>query len=130
MIRTLRRVSGVLPLTRWLTDPLTAVVVFVALTLTIAIGFTSVHDAIHSIVALAVSKVVVNAEARAAACTATLALVVSRERIPTCKSPATFEASMRAFARVEFRVAFQIMQTAETCLARGAFIRLFLAVRE
>jgi hypothetical protein len=126
MIRTLRRVSGILPLTRWLADPPTVIVIFVA----IAIGFTSVHDAVHTILTLAVSKIIVNAEARAAACTAALALVVPRERISPRKSAATFEASVWTFACMEFRVAFQIMQTAETCLAGGTFIRLLLAVGE
>lgn len=96
MIRTLRRVSGVLPLTRGLTNAPIAIVIFVALSVWIA----SVYDSVHAVVAFAVSHVVINAEARAAARTATLTLVVSRERVATCKSAAALVACMGTFACV------------------------------
>ena len=122
MIRALRRVSGILPLTRWLTLTATSIVIVVSFSI------AGVHDAVH-VVALSVAEIFVHAEARPAACTPTLALVVSRKRIAASESTAALKASMGALASVQFRVAFQVMQTTETCLARRAFVRLFLAVR-
>jgi len=123
-IRTLGRVPSVLSLACRLTDSPTTVVVFVALTIRLA----SVDDTVHALVAF-VSEIVIHAEARAAARTATLTLIVSRKRIATCEPAATFVARVRTLASVEFRMTFQIMQTTETRLARGTFIRLFLTVR-
>lgn len=54
---------------------------------------------------------------------------MSRKRISTSKSATALEASVRTLARVQLRVAFQIVQTTEARLTRGAFVRLFLAVR-
>jgi len=123
MIRTLRRVSGILPLSRWLTNATTVVVIVVALSILV----TGVDDAVHVSITFAI-HFVVHAEARPAACTATLTLVVSRKRIPAGKSAATFEAGMWPFTSVKFRVAFQIVQTAETCLASRTFVWLFLTM--
>jgi hypothetical protein len=123
MIRTLRRVSGILPLSRWLTNATTVVVIVVALSILV----TGVDDAVHVSITFAI-HFVVHAEARPAACTATLTLVVSRKRIPAGKSAATFEAGMWPFTGVQFRVAFQIVQTAETCLAGRTFVWLFLTM--
>jgi hypothetical protein len=95
MIRTLRRVSGVLPLTRGLTDA-SAVVVFIAFSIRLA----SVNNAVHTAVVFAVTHLLVNAEAGPTACTATLALVVSGECIATCKPAATLEAGVRTFTSV------------------------------
>jgi hypothetical protein len=105
MIRTLRRVSGVLPLTRWLTNAPVAIIVFVSLSVWVA----GVYDSVHAILDFAVSEFVINSEARAAACTATLTLVVSRERVSTCKPAAALVACMGAFACVQFRVSFQVV---------------------
>lgn len=121
MIRTLRRSSSILPLTRWLTLAAAAVVIVI-------FPLTSVNNAIHAVFTLAVSQLIVDAKTGPAACTATLALIMSRECIATSKSAATFEAGMWTLASVEFCVAFQIMQAAETCLAGRAFVRLFLTV--
>jgi len=121
---SLGRVPSVLSLACRLTDSPTTVVVFVALTIRLA----SVDDTVHALVAF-VSEIVIHAEARAAARTATLTLIVSRKRIATCEPAATFVARVRTLAGVEFRMTFQIMQTTETRLARGTFIRLFLTVR-
>lgn len=95
MIRTLRRVSSVLPLTRGLTNAST-VVIFVAL----SIRFVGVHNTIHAVVTLAIAHILIDAETRPAACTATLTLVVSRECIATCEPTATLEAGVWTFASV------------------------------
>jgi hypothetical protein len=123
MIRTLRRVPGVLPLTRWLADSAASVIIIVSF-----LVFSGVHNTIHVAVALAVREVVIHAEAGSSTRTATLAFVVPRESITTSESAATLEAGVWPFASVQFRVAFQIVQTAEPGLARGTFVRLFLAV--
>ena len=122
-IRTLGRVPSVLSLACRLTDSPTTVFVFVALT----IRLTSVDDTVHTLVAF-VSEIVIHAEARAAARTATLTLIVSRKRIATCKPAATLVARVWPLASMQFRVAFQIMQTTETRLTGGAFIWFFLTV--
>jgi len=101
-----------------------AIIVFV----TLAVRFASVDDAIHAFVTFAIPKVVVDAEARAAPRTATLTLVMARKRIATCKPAAALVACMGTLASVQFRVPFQIMQTTETGLACGTFVRLLLAV--
>ena len=95
MIRTLGRVPGVLSLARGLADAPT-IIVFVAL----SIGLTRVNDTIHAFVAFAIAKIVINAEARAAARTATLTLVVPRKGISASKPAAAFVASMRTLAGV------------------------------
>jgi hypothetical protein len=95
MIRTLRRVSGILPLTRWLTDSTASVVVFVPF-----LVLSSIHDAVHVAVGLAIRKVVLHAKARPPACTTTLTLVVSCERISASESAATLEARVWPFACV------------------------------
>jgi hypothetical protein len=105
MIRTLRRVARVLPLTRWHTIAPIAIIVFVALSVWIA----SVYHSVHAVVAFAVPELVVDAEARAAARTAALTLVVSRERVSTCKSAAALVACMGTLACMQFRVSFQIV---------------------
>jgi hypothetical protein len=124
MIRTLRRVSGVLSLTRWLAFAATSVVVVVSF----AIRLPRVDDAIH--IPLRPVQLVVATKARPAACTATLALVVSCERISTRESAAALEAGVRSLAGVQLGVAFQIMQTAEAGLTCRAFVWLLLAVRQ
>ena len=73
MIRTLRRVSGILPLTRWLTDTPSSVAIFIILGLSIMVA---VDDTVH-ILALAIAHFFIDAEARPATRTATLALIVS-----------------------------------------------------
>ena len=125
MIRTLRRVSGVLPLTRWLADAATTVVVVIAL-----VVVTCVDDAVHAIFALAVAHFLVDSKTGPAAGTATLALVVAGECVASSKPAAALETRVRAFARVKLRVAFQVVQTPETGLARRTLIRLLLAVRQ
>ena len=105
MIRTLRRVSRVLPLTRWLTNAPVTIIVFV----TFSVWVTGVYDSVHAIFAFAVSEFVINPEARAAARTATLTLVVSRERVSTCKPAPALVACMGTFACVQFRVSLQVM---------------------
>jgi hypothetical protein len=122
-IRTLGRVPSVLSLTRRLTDSPTTIFIIVALSIRIA----GVDDPIHAFIAF-VSEIIVHAEARAAARTATLTLVVSRERIATCEPAATFVARVRTLSSVQFRMTFQIMQTTETRLASGTFVRLLLTV--
>ena len=104
MIRTLGRVPGVLSLARGLTDAPT-VIVFVAL----SIGLARVNDTIHAFVAFAIAKIVINAEARAAARTATLTLVVPRKGISTREPAAALVACVRTLASVQFRVSFQIV---------------------
>lgn len=59
-IRTLRRVSRVLPLTRGLTDTPSAITIFVVFGF--SIGIAVVHDTVHAIFALAVNHVFVDAE--------------------------------------------------------------------
>jgi hypothetical protein len=58
MIRTLRRVSGILPLTRGLTDTST-IIVFVAL----SIRLISIDNTIHTVVTLAITHLLIDAEA-------------------------------------------------------------------
>jgi len=125
MIRTLRRVASILPFAGGLTDAATSFVIVI-----VPIGFTSVDYAIHVAVTFGVRHILIHAEARPAACTATLAFVVPSKSISTSKSAATFEASVRSLASVKFRVAFQIVEAAETRLARRAFVRLLLAVSQ
>ena len=124
VIRTLRRVSSVLPLTRWLT--LATTTIFIVFP--VAVVVAGVDDSVHVAIAFAIRQVIVQAEARPTACTATLTLVMARKRVPTSKSAATFEASVWPLASVQFRMAFQIVQTAETRLAGRTFIWLFLTV--
>jgi hypothetical protein len=50
MIRTLRRVPGILPLTRWLTDAATSVFVVFAF----AVVFASIDHAVHVPIGLAI----------------------------------------------------------------------------
>jgi len=114
-----------LPLTRWLTHT-TPTAVFVVLAF--AVGLV-VDDAVH-VVPLAVNHVVVDAEAGSPAGTATLAFVVPGQGIATGESAAALGTCVWAFSGVKFRVAFQVMQTAETCLAGGARVGLLLAVGE
>jgi hypothetical protein len=122
-IRTLGRVPSVLSLTRRLTDAPTAIFVFV----TLSIRLASIDDTIHAFVTF-IPEIVIDAEARATARTATLTLIVSRKRIATCKSATTLVARVWTLTSMQFRVAFQIMQTTETRLTGGALIRLFLAM--
>lgn len=126
-VGTLGRISGILPLTRRLTYT-SSVVVF----LSFAIMFASVvHDAIHGIVSLPIRHViVVEPEARSAAGASALSFVVSGQCVSTSKSTSALGAGMRAFSRVKFCVAFQIVQTPETSLAGRTFIWLFLTVRQ
>lgn len=124
MIRTLRRVPSVLPLTRWLTHATAGIFIVVPF----AIVLAGVDNAVHVAIALAIRQVIVHAETRPTACTATLTLVMARKRVPTSKSAATFEASVWPLASVQFRMAFQIVQTAETRLAGRTFVWLFLTV--
>jgi hypothetical protein len=112
-----------LSLTRRLADAPAAIFVFIALSVRLA----SVDDTIHAFVTF-VPEIVIHAEARATARTTTLALIVSRKRIATCEPAATLVARVWTFASMQFRVAFQIMQTTETRLTGGAFIGLFLTV--
>lgn len=95
VVRILRRVSSVLSLARGLANT-PAVVVFIALSVRLA----SVDDAVHAFVALGIAKIVIDAETRAAARTATLALVVSRKGVSASKPAATLVAGMRALAGV------------------------------
>jgi hypothetical protein len=53
---------------------------------------------------------------------------VSGQRVAASEPAATFGTGVWSFTSVEFRVAFQIMQTAEACLARRTLVRLFLTV--
>ena len=121
-IRTLGRVPSVLSLARWLANA-PAIIILVSLSIRLA----RVDDTIHAFVAL-VPEIVIDAEARATARTATLTLIVSRKRIATCKPAATLVARVWPLASMQFRVAFQIMQTTETRLTGGAFIWFFLTV--
>jgi hypothetical protein len=57
-IRTLRRVSSVLPLTRRLADA-AAVVIFIAL----SVRLVRVNDTVHAVIALAVTHIFIDAEA-------------------------------------------------------------------
>jgi hypothetical protein len=95
MIRTLRRVPGVLPLTRWLADSAASVIIIVSV-----LVFSSVHNTIHVSVDLAIREVVIHAKARSPTRTATLAFVMPRESITTRESAATLEAGVWPFACV------------------------------
>lgn len=120
--RSLGRVPSVLSLARRLANT-PAIIILVSL----SIRLTRIDDTIHAFVAL-VPEIVIDAEARATARTATLTLIVSRKRIATCKPAATLVARVWPLASMQFRVAFQIMQTTETRLTGGAFIWFFLTV--
>jgi hypothetical protein len=78
-----------------LTNTPTAVIVFV----TLSIRLAGVNDTVHAFIAF-VPEIVVDAEARAAARTATLTLIVSRKRIATREPAAAFVARVRALASV------------------------------
>lgn len=103
MIRALRRVSGVLPLTRWLTLPPSAITVLIVFSF--AVVLACIYNAVHGIVALAITHIFVYAETRSTTGAATLTFVVSSERITTCKPTTTLGARVWAFARVKFGMA-------------------------
>jgi hypothetical protein len=106
MIRTLRRVSGILPLTRWLTDTsATAILVVVHL----AVALVLIQNTVHGVIAFTVPELIIHTKTGAAACTTALALVVSCQGIPTRKSSATFRAGVRPLTSVQFRMAFEIV---------------------
>lgn len=123
-IRTLRRVSGILPLTRGFTDTSTSFLILISL----SIVFVVVDEPVHSIVTPHIAHFLIQAEAGTTASTATLALVVAGKSVSARKLAATLGAGVRALACVQLGMTFQVVQTAEAGLARRAFVRLLLAV--
>lgn len=123
-IRTLRRVSSILPLTRRFTDTSTAFLVFLAL----SIMLTVVDETVHTVLTPHFVHIIVQAEAGTAAGTATLAFVVAGEGIPACELAAAFWARVWTLAGVQLGMTFQVVQTAKPGLAGRAFVWLFLAV--
>lgn len=123
--RSLRRVSRVLPLTRRLTHS-SAVFVFLSFAIVFA---TVVHYAVHAIFALALAHfVVVEAEAGSATGAPALAFVVASQCVSAGKPAATLRTGVRTLSRVQLGVALQVVQTAESSLARGTFVGLLLAM--
>lgn len=127
MIRTLRRVSSILPLTRRLANT-SAPVILVFFPFSVVLAM--VDYAVHGLVAFSIHVVIIYTKARPATSAATLALVVAGEGIPAGEPPATLRTGVWPLASVQFRVAFQVMQTAETRLASRTLIWLLLAVRQ
>jgi hypothetical protein len=106
VIRTLRRVSSVLSLTRRLAHTAAnAIVVLVGL----AIALIVVQDAVHAIIPLSVAELIVEAKARTAAGTSSRAFVVPRQSIAARKLAAAFGTYVRALAGVQFRMTLQVM---------------------
>jgi hypothetical protein len=128
MIPTLRRVSSILPLTRRLTDSSSVILLVVSFAVMIA---AMVYHAVHGLVATAIGQfVAIKAEARPAPGATSLTLVVPRKRIATRKPAAALGTCMWPFSSVQFRMSFQVVKTAETGLAGGTLVGLFLAVRQ
>jgi len=120
------RVFDVSTLATRLAHP-TRVIIFVIHIVTVVTVIRVLH-AIHTLVAH--SAIVIPSEARAATCATSRTLVVSGESVTTRKASATFVANMWSFARVQFGVAFEIVQSSETGLTSLANIWFFLAVRK
>jgi hypothetical protein len=125
VIRTLRRrICGILPLTRWLTHTAAT-----GINIVLSFPIVLVNHTIH-IVASAIGHIIIDAETGSPTGTATLALVVSGQCVAASESAPTFRAGVWTFSGMKFCVAFQVVETAETRLARGALVGFLLAVRE
>lgn len=94
------------------------------------IAIIIVLDAVHAVWTTVRSKVVVAAETRATACTAAWSFVMSCQCVATCKATTALFACMRPLTSVKLGVAFEVVQTAETCLAGLTNVWLLLAVGE
>src|SRR3954451_7953784 len=93
----------------------------------------TVDETPHGFIIAAVIEVIVSPKAShtsSAARTATWPLVMSRQSIASGELATTFFADVRPFPCVQFRMPFQVVETAKARLTGRAHIRLFLTMGE
>ena len=125
MIPTLRRVSGVLSLTRRLADTPATFLVIISLSIMVA---AVIDDTVHGVIPAISQFIGIEPKARATPGTSTLTFVVASQGVAARKPPTTLWTCVRAFSSVQFRVSFQVVEAPETGLASRTFVRLLLAV--
>jgi hypothetical protein len=124
MIRTLRRVSCVQPLTRGLAHT-TSAVIFVVVAIVVAV--VSIHHTIDTLIALPI-YIITHLHTGTTAGTSTLPLVVASQSIASSKSTTAFGALVVSLACVQFLVSLEIVQPTKARLTLLALKRLLLAV--
>lgn len=93
----------------------------------IFIFITGIVNTIHTF-SISLEKVILSATGPPA-CATSRAFVVASQSISACKATSTLFARMWTFSGVQFRVAFQVVQSAEACIACLTYIWLLLTVR-